>query len=217
MPPWNTEMAQQLNLLDARFAPRALRFSAGQGLLAVAATLLLAGGAAGGLHWGAAQARQSAALAEGAQAPLRARVAALQASAPGGSDAELQRLQALEADQRRVQTVLQAGVAGAREGHADYLTALARQASAALWITGFSVSDDGAAIELEGRMTDSAALTDYLRRLNDEPRFKGRPFAQLSLKATDSSGGALPYTEFALRSVAVAGTGAADSRSPRLP
>ena len=49
-------------------------------------------------------------------------------------------------------------------------------------------------------MTDAAVLTDYLRSLNAEPRFKGRPFAQLSLKAVDGAGGV--YTEFALRSVA---------------
>ena len=95
---------------------------------------------------------------------------------------------------------LAAGLAGAHEGHADYLVALARRASASLWITGFAVSEDGTAIELEGRMTDATVLTDYLRSLNAEPRFKGRPFAQLSLKAVDGAGGV--YTEFALRSVA---------------
>ncbi|OYU72850.1 MAG: hypothetical protein CFE45_38945, partial [Burkholderiales bacterium PBB5] len=50
------------------------------------------------------------------------------------------------------------------------------------------------------RMTDASVLTDYLRKLNAEPRFKGRPFAQLTLRGTDNNGAALPYTEFALRS-----------------
>ena len=87
------------------------------------------------------------------------------------------------------------------------LLALARQASGQLWITGLGVSDDGAAIDLEGRMTDSSVLTDYLRRLNAEPRFNGRPFAQLTLRGVDSNGAALPYTEFALRSTPAAGSG----------
>jgi hypothetical protein len=71
------------------------------------------------------------------------------------------------------------------------------------------VSEDGSAVDLDGRMTDTAQFTDYLRRLNAEPRFKGRPFAQLNLKATDASGAALPYTEFSLRSSAVANNGKA--------
>ena len=113
----------------------------------------------------------------------------------------------MDGNQRRIRTALEGGAAGGREGHADYLLALARQASGAVWITGFSVSDDGSAVELEGRMSDTAQLTDYLRRLNAEPRFKGRPFAQLNLKASDANGASLPHTEFALRSSAVASNG----------
>lgn len=197
-------MAQQLNLFDLRFAPRRLPASARHAVLAMAGALCLAAAAAAGLRWGAGQAGQATERALAEQAPLRARVAALQASSAVDASAELRQLQALEAGQRRVQGALQAGAAGVREGHADYLMALARQASGALWITGFSVSDDGSAIELEGRMTDTAVLADYLRRLNAEPRFKGRPFAQLSLRSADAQGTSLPYTEFALRSTAPA-------------
>ena len=76
-------------------------------------------------------------------------------------------------------------------------------AQGSVWITGFGVSDDGSALELEGRMSAPHLLPDYLRRLNQEARFRGRPFAQLSLNAIDrSSGAVLPYTEFALRSAA---------------
>lgn len=197
-------MTQQLNLFDARFAHQRLRFSARHGLVVMAGVLGLSvlGGAA--LRWAAGQATVQADTAQAAMAPLRAQVAALAASGGGMAASELQQLQTVEAGQRRIRAALEAGAAGARDGHADYLLALARQASAALWITGFAVSDDGSAIDLEGRMTEPAVLTDYLRRLNAEPRFKGRPFAQLNLKASDANGVALPYTEFALRSVAVA-------------
>ena len=202
-------MAQQLNLLDPRFAPRSLRFSAQQGLLAVAGALLLTVLASAGLHWASEQAVAAGRQADAERAPLRARVDALGASAAAGIGAgsELQQLQTLDAGQRRIRGALAGGAAGVREGHADYLLALARQASGAVWITGFSVSDDGSSVELEGRMTDTAQLTDYLRRLNAEPRFKGRPFAQLNLKASDTNSAALPHTEFALRSTAVTSNG----------
>lgn len=192
-------MAQQLNLFDPRFAAQAQRFSARHGALAVVAALGLAAVGALGLHALTQRTEAELQILDSGLVPLRAQVKAL-AAAPAGVTAELATLQALEAGQRRIRVALESGVAGAREGHADYLLALARQTHGALWITGFVVSDDGAAIDLEGRMTDAAVLTDYLRRLNAEPRFKGRPFAQLSLKSVDANGAALPYTEFALRS-----------------
>ena len=193
-------MAQQLNLFDARFAPAQLRFSARHGGLILAGVLVGAWGLAQGLQWAGGQAQAEAAAIQAGMAPLRAQLGSDAAGRDGGAAAELARLRAAEATQRRVRAALEAGAAGAREGHADVLLALARQASGRLWITGLGVSDDGSAIDLEGRMTDSSVLTDYLRRLNDEPRFKGRPFAQLTLRAVDNNGGALPYTEFALRS-----------------
>ena len=203
-------MAQQLNLFEARFAPQALRFSARQGLLAMGLVLAASGAISHALRWAEGRASAEAQTVLASLATLRAQQQARSASAPVGTEAELAQLRTLDAGQRRIGAALDAGLAGAREGHADYLVALARKASPALWITGFSVADDGQTIALEGRMSDAAALTDYLRSLNAEPRFKGRPFAQLSLRAVDSTGTALPYTEFALRSSpshAAAGTG----------
>ena len=196
-------MAQQLNLFDARFAPQGLRLSAQHGLVVVLALLGLTAGAAQGLQWVAAKANGQAGQLEVLTAPLQARQQALMV--PGGANGvatEIAQLRNLEAGQRRISQALSAGLAGAREGPSDYLMALARRASGALWITGFAV-DDAGAIALEGRMTDSAVLTNYLKSLNNEPRFKGRPFAQLSLQSLDAAGVATPYTEFTLRSAAV--------------
>lgn len=200
-------MAQQLNLFDVRFAPRRQRCSARQASLALASLLVLAWGGAQALLWAAGQAQGEAQQIQAGMSPLRAQVSALSARQTGGAATELARLQALDTSQRRVRAALEAGAAGAREGHADLLLALARQAAGPLWITGLAVSDDGGAIVLEGRMRDSAVLADYLRRLNAEPRFKGRPFAQLTLNAVDNNGAALPYTEFALRSSGQANPG----------
>jgi len=200
-------MAQQLNLLDARFAPQPQRYSARQGLLAMALVLVLSAGATQALRWSAHRALADSTEFELLIAPLKAQRQTLNAAAGLAPETELAQLRQLEAGHRRIAAALDAGVAGAREGHADYLEALARRASPALWITGFAVAEDGGAIELTGRMADASALTDYLRSLNAEPRFKGRPFAQLSLKSVDKQGVALPYTEFALLSKAVATPG----------
>ena len=212
-------MAQQLDLNDPRFTPQRLRFSARQGLFCIVLVLALGQGGGQALRWLAGQRSAAARHLDADLAPLRSALAALGASAAGGrarpgtataggtsAAAEIEQLQALDNAQRRIFGVLDSGVTGHREGHAGYLLALARRASGALWITGFTVSDDGSEISLEGRMNDAAALPDYLRRLNAEPRFKGRPFAQLSLKAVD--GGADPgstaaFTEFSLRSTAM--------------
>ncbi len=199
-------MAQQLNLFDARFAPVPMRWSARQAGLAMAAVVVLAWGGAQALTLAASRAEAEAQAIQAGMSPLRAQVGTLAARRDPGAAGELARLQAAEATQRRVRAALEAGAAGAREGHAEVLLALARQASGQLWITGLGVSDDGSAIDLEGRMTSSSVLADYLRRLNDEPRFKGRPFAQLTLRAVDNNGAALPYTEFALRSTPATST-----------
>ncbi len=193
-------MVQQLNLLDARFAPRAQHYSARQGLLAMGLVLALSVAGSQALHWSSRRAlAENDALAQ-QLAPLKAQRLAISSAPHLGAENELAQLRLLETSHRRIAAALDAGAAGAREGHAEYLEALARRASASLWITGFALAEDGGDIELTGRMADASVLTDYLRSLNAEPRFKGRPFAQLSLRSVDKLGQSLPYTEFALLS-----------------
>ena len=200
-------MVQQLNLIAGRAAAPRPAWNLDHGALLAAGVLLLSIAATAGLQWSAR--RSTAQAHEMAQraAPLRALLPKAAASGAAGGAAELAQLRAFDAAQTRIRGALESGIAGTREGYADYLVALARQASGAVWITGFAVADDGN-VDLEGRMTDAAVLTDYLHRLNAEPRFKGRPFAQLSLNAMDSRADApLPYTEFALRSKVAAEKG----------
>lgn len=201
-------MAQQLNLYAPRFAPRPPRWSARQGLVATACCL--GAGALGtiALQSAALDALRQAQQLESHNGPLRQRLvdkARQQPAMPAQNlDLELANLKALEAGQRRIRAALDAGVAGVREGHAEYLVSLARQASAQVWITGFSVSEGGELLVIDGRMTDASALTDYLRSLNAEPRFRGRPFAQFTLQAVASNDGQPLYTEFSLRATAPA-------------
>lgn len=187
---------QHLNLLDASLLPPKARYTAAQGLIfftLVTLALLLAGL---GLRWAATgQAREAAALQQSLPA-LQARLATplpLQATVDAQSR-QLNDLRQEEAALQQLQQALGSGGAGRTEGYADYLLALSRQAARggnALWITGFKVLPDGQ-LELQGRMSDARALPDYLRRLNEEPLFRGRSFAQLSVKAGDS------FSEFLL-------------------
>ena len=193
-------MTQQINLADPRLLPRGVSLGARHALWGVIAVFALGALASAGLHAAAARANAAARVAQAA-APAASAPATPPAADPSALAAEIERLRAAEADQRRVRAALDAGVAGSREGPSGYFVALARQARGPVWITGFAVADDGDAIDLEGRMAAPHALADYLRRLNDEPLFRGRPFAQLSLAAADGSAAQpMAYTEFALRS-----------------
>ena len=201
-------MTQQINLADPRLLPQRVPFGATHALVGVVALVALGALGAWTLNLLAARATaETQRMRLQSTAPASA-VAGKPSASPVRPDAaaiatEIERLRLLEAGQRRVRAALDAGAAGEREGPAGYFVALARQAQGSVWITGFGVSDDGSALELEGRMSAPHLLPDYLRRLNQEARFRGRPFAQLSLNAIDrSSGAVLPYTEFALRSAA---------------
>jgi Tfp pilus assembly protein PilN len=199
-------MAQHLNLMHAGLVRRREPFGSREALLWVGAAAALALGGAFAMQW---QARQTVAQADQLEkdaTTLQARVIELAAvPAATARTSELQRLRAAEASQRRVRDAIASGAAGRTQGYAEYFTALARQAQPALWITGFAVAPDGVALELQGRMADPRQLPEYLRRLNAEALFKGREFAQLSLKAVDASAAASGgYTEFSLRGLPTA-------------
>jgi Tfp pilus assembly protein PilN len=199
-------MAQQINLYHDALKPRRERWRAVHALWAVGGTLVL--GWALALVLDTLAARR---LAESAQlqqqlaarrAELVGRNSGLIAAAPGGSaQAELERLRQLDAAQRRVREALEAQAGQGAQGYTPYFMALSRQAHPSLWITGFAVAADGQGLELQGRMTDAAVLPDYLRKLNGEPQFKGRSFAQLSLKTAEARSDApTGFIEFQLRS-----------------
>lgn len=202
-------MAQQLNLygpgfrrqrdgLDARVALRVL-------LLALLFFVLLGGV----LAW---RMRPSAPAEQAGDQAWRAQQAQVQelkaalAARRQRVEAELARVRQVEQAIARVQAALQGGTDGTGDGgmpYSAYFQALANQAHGALWITGFSVSADGRALELKGRALDAAALPDYLSHLNAEPVFRGRQFTQLNLASVLPEGapeGASPLTEFTLRS-----------------
>jgi hypothetical protein len=207
-------MAQQINLYDDSLRPRRLPWRAAQGLWLVAGTLAVSLVLSQGLdRWSASRRAQAEQLA--GQLQQERKLLAANGGVPGGSNAEriaeLDRLRKRDAEQRRVHELLDAQTARHAAGYTHYFRALSNQAMPSVWITGFAVSPDEEGLEIEGRMTDAAALPDYLRRLDQEPQFKGRRFAQLVVKSPDphdardeAHDGA---TQFQLRSVAAANTG----------
>jgi Tfp pilus assembly protein PilN len=207
-------MVQQINLYDPALRPRRERWRAVHGLWFVGATLVAAYGLAHGLDaWSARRAQQAGQLTATAAEQRQL----LQANGGLGAGdalrqraAELEHLRALDAAQRRVQGLLDAELGRHAAGYTPYFVALSHQAQPDVWITGLSIDADGDALEIAGGLTDAAALPGYLRALDQEPQFKGRRFAQLSVKALphapDGSGG---YTAFVLASQPGNGTAAA--------
>lgn len=203
-------MPQQINLLDASLRRQREMTGSVAGLVALAVTLFLSVALTFGLRVKSSQALKQASVTEASLADLKAPSAAALSTSPSITATELARLRAVESGQERVRAALNSGQVGSTQGYSPYLLALSRQMQGKLWLTDFSVAPDGRSLELGGRMTDPRELPEYLKRLNAEPLFRGREFAQLSLKAmvpgsaTDGARSAEnigpDYAEFVLRS-----------------
>ena len=194
-------MPQHINLLDASLQRKRETLGSVTGLVAVLATVGASVALAMSLHSFSAKSQAQSVVLEQDLAALQARVATLGAPAPSRNAIELARLRAVDAGQRRLRAALDSGQAGSTHGYSEYFLALSRQTQGTLWLTGFTVAADGRALDIGGRMTDPRQLPDYLRRLNGEPLFKGREFAQLNLKTVEAVAPLGAYAEFALRSI----------------
>ena len=207
-------MAQQINLLDPSLSHQREWLGSAAGLGTLAAVMCVSVALTLGLRVKSSQSLVQATVAEAELGALRARVTVAQAPTRSLSipAAELARLRAVKSAQERVRAALDSGQVGATQGYSPYLLALSRQMQGKLWLTDFSVAPDNRSLELSGRMTSPRELPDYLQRLNAEPLFRGREFAQLSLKAMVPGNGAdgarsvenmgPDYAEFVLRSAA---------------
>jgi MSHA biogenesis protein MshI len=186
--PATAEQPIDINLDPPSQRPRPQPWRASQGIWALVGALAGSWALAHGLDtWAQHRKQQAAALAQ----DLPKQRAQLEARDPGGADAiqrlaaERTRLQNLEADQLRLRAQIDEHMKRGSNGYTPYFSALSRQSQSSVWITGFSVASNSGAIEIEGRMTDAAALPGYLQRLNQEGSFKGRQFARLQLAQDD--------------------------------
>jgi Fimbrial assembly protein (PilN) len=73
------------------------------------------------------------------------------------------------------------GALGDTAGFSEQFRAFARQSADGLWITGFTLSGAGKDIILNGRALSAEAVPAYIRRLNDEPAFRGKSFDVLKI------------------------------------
>jgi MSHA biogenesis protein MshI len=197
--PAETEAQGDLNLDPPTARAARTPWRATQGLAAAAGALALSWLAATGLQaWTGHRQLQATALLQA----LPQQHAQLEARDPGAAEAvqrlaaERQRLQVLDAEQRRLLVEIDSHLKHAANGYTPFFAALSRQSQGTVWITGFSVAGSSGALELQGRMTDPAALPGYLQRLNQEEAFKGRQFARLQLTPAEG------LTEFTLGGLA---------------
>lgn len=127
---------------------------------------------------------------------------------------QLEALRETEVRQRGMSEAMTRLTTSSTVPYSEYLMALSRQTPGNLWITGLLILPNGHDLELRGRMINPAVLPDYLARLETEPQFKGRRFAQLQIKALDND--AQPelagITEFALRAKLTKGVDGGDQR-----
>lgn len=207
-------MAQQLNLYGPSFRRPKNALSATNALRGLALVVTIGLLIGGFLTW-----RTSVGLVDTKEqqvfAQHRAKAMALKeqvAAQRQEVELEASKLREVEQALARVKATLKGGAAGdTAVSYAAYFEALAKQSHGSLWLTGFVVSPDGQSIELKGRMLDASALPDYLTRLNAEPVFKGRQFAQLQLNsmAVEGAEAGPKVTEFVLRTAS-----AQDSKEP---
>lgn len=182
----DSEAANKAPVWGATFGLRIVGAAAGVGLLAGLALMLVA-----------ARAQQSAARVEAELQDLQKAVAQPE---PDTLTREVESLRRREFMQRQLRDVLNGTASSASLGYSDFLMALGRQSQGGVWITGLKVKGDGADVELKGRMTNPAALPLYLRKLEQEDRFKGRRFAQLELRdVVEGDKTPIGVTEFTLK------------------
>ncbi|MFM2055537.1 MAG: hypothetical protein RL456_3574 [Pseudomonadota bacterium] len=200
-------MARDLNLYDRTLVQRERLHALERTVLGVLAMLTLGVVAGTWLGSGAGRLQAETLVLQQQAAARRAAMAAPAADDPGLEPA-VQALRERDAALQRLQAVIDGGRAGRREGYARHLEALARQSNDAVWITGLTLQDPGDRLELRGRMTDPARLPDYLRRLQDEPTFRGRTFEDVRIRPAGEDTGGTPAaccSEFTLRSHAAPG------------
>jgi hypothetical protein len=85
---------------------------------------------------------------------------------------------------------LQTGVGGNAEGFSLYLSALARQTTPGVWLTGVDIGVKDSGLVIRGRALDSQRVPAYIRALNNEAPMSGRPIGELRMSAKMESAAA---------------------------
>lgn len=202
-------MSRQINLYNPALLKKRQLLTADS--LAIVVALLLLAMVAGGavIRVQAARLGAEETSLNGRLTAAREQVLALGKQMTGRSadpqlQNELDALSGVLATRQTAMTVLERGLGRDTVAYSAYLQGLARETPAGVWLTGFTVGDDGSGLDIRGRTTDPALLAEYIRRLAGDPAFKGRAFAamQMGAKAGEDKMSAAPaYYDFTLSPV----------------
>lgn len=122
---------------------------------------------------------------------------------------EVQHLERQFTEQFELVETLKSGAVGNTSGYSGYMRAFSHQMAQGLWLTGFSMSGDGAQISLSGGVLSPELLPAYIQRLGQEPVMQGKSFATLQMQqpkhevaaGTDAKAAdVVRYVEFTLHS-----------------
>ncbi|MEO8716970.1 MAG: hypothetical protein ABI423_01980 [Burkholderiales bacterium] len=102
-------------------------------------------------------------------------------------EAEVTRLEADVRSRRGMLDVLQGGDLGNTTGFSRYFEAFARHPMRGVWLTGFSVADNGNVLNIRGRVLHPELVPEYLKSLNKDDVMRGRLVTELRLVARDES------------------------------
>jgi len=102
-------------------------------------------------------------------------------------EAEVTRLEADATARRGMLEVLQGGELGNTAGFSRYFEAFARHPMRGVWLTGFSVADNGNVLNIRGRVLHPELVPEYLKSLNNDDVMRGRLVTELKLVARDQS------------------------------
>lgn len=181
-------MSQQINLFNPLFLRKEKYFSArtmlqSLGLIALGMIALYA--------YALVQTRELERLAVdyGRQLAVQ-REQFIQQGSQGRSkllDAEVARLESDSRTRRAVLEMVQGGDFGNTEGFSRYFAAFGRHAMRGVWLTGFSVGENGNELRIRGRVLFPDLVPAYLKALNSEDVMRGRLVTELKLVARDES------------------------------
>jgi hypothetical protein len=103
-------------------------------------------------------------------------------------EAEVARLESDVKSRRAVLAVVQGGEVGNAQGVSAYFAAFARRPTPGVWLTGFSVGEDGNELRVRGRVLHADLVPAYLKVLNEDAVMRGRLVTELKLVARQEAG-----------------------------
>jgi hypothetical protein len=181
-------MSQQINLFNPLFMRKQKYFSARAMLQSLG---LIALGLAVFYVYALVQSRDLGRLAAGYSSQLGAQRNQFIALGTQGRskllEAEVTRLEADVKARRAMLEMLQGGGLGNTDGFSRYFAAFARHPMRGVWLTGFSVGDNGNVLKIRGRVLHPDLVPEYLKTLNQDDVMRGRIVTELKLVARDES------------------------------